>query len=113
MSYQPRRLKSLAESWRAQNVAIRILRAWLGLTWIYAGWDKATDPGFLTKGSSSFIGTQLSGYSTQSPIGGLFNKLIEHATAVGILVMLTEFAIGLATLLWVSPTIAAFGGFTM
>ena len=113
MSYQPRRLKSLSESWRSQAISIRILRGWLGLTWIYAGWDKATDPGFLTKGSASFIGTQLSGYSTQSPIGGLFNKLIEHSTAVGIMVMLTEFAIGLATLLWVSPTLAAFGGFTM
>jgi len=113
MSYQPRRLKSLSESWRTQALAIRVLRGWLGLTWIYAGWDKATDPGFLTKGSSSFIGTQLSGYSTQSPLGGLFNKLIEHSTAVGITVMLAEFAIGLATLLWVSPTLAAFGGFTM
>jgi thiosulfate dehydrogenase (quinone) large subunit len=113
MSYQPRRLKSLSESWRSQAISIRILRGWLGLTWIYAGWDKATDPGFLTKGSASFIGTQLSGYSTQSPIGGLFNKLIEHSTAVGIMVMLTEFAIGFATLLWVSPTLAAFGGFTM
>lgn len=113
MSYQSRRLKSFAESWKSQAIAIRILRGWLGLTWIYAGWDKATDPGFLTKGSASFIGTQLSGYSTQSPIGGLFNKLIEHSTAVGIIVMLSEVAIGLATLLWVSPTLAAFGGFTM
>jgi thiosulfate dehydrogenase [quinone] large subunit len=113
MSYQQRRLKSLSESWKSQAIAIRILRGWLGLTWIYAGWDKATDPGFLTKGSASFIGTQLSGYSTQSPLGGLFNKLIEHSTAVGATVMLAEFAIGLATLLWVSPTLAAFGGFTM
>jgi thiosulfate dehydrogenase [quinone] large subunit len=113
MSYQSRRLKSFADSWKSQAIAIRILRGWLGITWIYAGWDKATDPGFLTKGSASFIGTQLSGYSTQSPIGGLFNKLIEHSTVVGITVMLAEFAIGLATLLWVSPTLAAFGGFTM
>jgi len=113
MSYQSRRIKSLSDSWRSQAIGIRILRSWLGLTWIYAGWDKATDPGFLTKGSASFIGTQLSGYSTQSPIGSLFNKLIEHSTAVGIAVILAEFAIGLATLLWVSPTFAAFGGFTM
>jgi thiosulfate dehydrogenase [quinone] large subunit len=113
MSYQSRRLKSFADSWKSQAIAIRILRGWLGITWIYAGWDKATDPGFLTNGSASFIGTQLSGYSTQSPIGGLFNKLIEHSTVVGITVMLAEFAIGLATLLWVSPTLAAFGGFTM
>ena len=113
MSQPYRRLKSLSESWRSQDISIRILRAFLGFTWIYAGWDKATDPGFLTKGSSSFIGTQLSGYSTQSPIGGLFNKLIEHSTSVGIFVMLSEFAIGLATLLWVAPTAAAFAGFAM
>ena len=113
MSYQPRRLKSLSESWRSQDISIRILRAFLGFTWIYAGWDKATDPGFLTKGSASFIGTQLSGYSTQSPIGGLFNKMIEHSTSVGIIVMVSEFAIGLATLLWVAPTSMAFAGFTM
>ena len=113
MSYQPRRLKSLSESWRSQPIAIRIMRGWLGITWIYAGWDKATNPGFLTRGSSSFIGTQLSGYSTQSPLGSLFNKLIEHSVAVGILVMVSEFAIGLATLLWVAPTSVAFAGFTM
>lgn len=113
MSYQTRRLKSFSDSWRSQTIGIRILRGWLGLTWIYAGWDKATDPGFLTKGSASFIGTQLSGYSTQSPIGGLFNKLIEHSIAVGVVVMFAEIAIGIATLLWISPTFAAFGGFSM
>jgi len=113
MSQSSRRLKSTSESWRSQTIAIRILRAWLGFTWIYAGWDKASDPGFLTKGSASFIGTQLSGYSTQSPIGGLFNKMIEHSTSVGIFVMISEFAIGLATLLWIAPTTAAFAGFAM
>lgn len=113
MSQPSRRLKSISESWRTQTIAIRILRGWLGITWIYAGWDKATDPGFLTKGSASFIGTQLSGYSTQSPIGGLFNKMIEHSTSVGVFVMLSEFAIGLATLLWIAPTTAAFAGFAM
>ena len=113
MSYQPRRLKSLSESWRTQALAIRILRAWLGLTWIYAGWDKATDPGFLTKDATGFIGDQLIGYSTNSPISWLFNSLIEHATAVGMFVIFSEFAIGIATLLWIAPTSAAFGGFLM
>lgn len=113
MSYQPRQIKSITRSWRSQPLAIRILRAWLGITWIYAGWDKAIDPGFLNKGAPSFIGTQLSGYSTQSPIGGLFNKLIEHSVAVGVIVMVAEFAIGLATLLWVAPTLAAIGGLSL
>lgn len=106
-------LRTATHSWRSQVWALRIMRLWLGATWIYAGWDKATDPGFLTRGASSFIGTQLSGYSTQSPIGFAFNKMIEHAVPVGIFVMISEFAIGLATLLWVTPTVAAFGGFSM
>jgi len=106
-------LRTATSSWRNQLPALRVMRLWLGITWIYAGWNKATDAGFLTKGATTFIGTQLSDYSTQSPIGFAFNKLIEHAVPVGIFVMVSEFAIGLATLLWVAPTLAAFGGFSM
>jgi len=113
MAYRRMTQKSIADSWRAQSWAIRVLRAWLSITWIYAGWDKATDPGFLTKGETGFIGDQLIGYSTNSPIGWLFNSLIEHATAVGMLVIFSEFAIGIATLLWIAPTSAAIGGFLM
>ncbi len=89
------------------------MRFWLGATWIYAGWDKATDPGFLSADSVSYIGSQLSGYATQSPVGFAFNKLIEHAAFVGGFVMISEFAIGVATLLWVAPRVAAFCGFAM
>ena len=106
-------LRTATNSWRTQSNALRVMRLWLGITWIYAGWDKASDAGFLTRGSVTFIGTQLSGYSTQSPVGFAFNKLIEHSVAVGIFVMVSEFAIGLATLLWVAPKVAAFGGFLM
>ena len=87
------------------------MRLWLGGTWIYAGWDKASDPGFLTAGSPTFIGSQLAAYAQNSPIDLILNKLIDHATQVGILVMVAEFAIGFATLLWIAPTWAAFGGF--
>jgi thiosulfate dehydrogenase [quinone] large subunit len=90
------------------------MRLWLGITWVYAGWSKASDAGFLTKGSTTFIGTQLSGYSTQSPLPDFaFNTLIEHPIQVGAFVMVSEFSIGIATLLWVAPTLAAFAGFSM
>lgn len=105
--------RTASSSWRNQAPALQVMRLWLGITWIYAGWDKASDPGFLTAGSSTYIGSQLSGYSTHSPVGFAFNKLIEHATVVGAFVMISEFAIGLATLLWVAPRLAAFGGFLM
>ena len=101
----------LKASWKNQLWPLRIMRLWLGTTWIYAGWDKASDPGFLTSGSPTFIGTQLAAYAQNSPIDFLLNKLIDHATQVGILVMVAEFAIGFATLLWIAPTWAAFGGF--
>ena len=106
-------LSTASSSWRNQAPAFRIMRLWLGITWIYAGWDKASDPGFLKVGSSTYIGTQLSGFSTQSPVGFAFNKLIEHAVLVGGFVMISDFAIGLATLLWVAPRLAALGGFLM
>lgn len=102
-----------AASWRSQSLPVRVIRFWLGFTWIFAAWDKATDPGFLTAGSTTFIGTQLTGYSTQSPIGFVFDNLIENSVLVGIFVMISEFAIGLATIFWVVPTLAAFGGFSM
>ena len=112
MAYRRMTQKGIADSWRAQSWAIRVLRAWLSLTWIYAGWDKATDPGFLTKGATGFIGDQLIGFSTNSPAGWLFENLSDHAIAVGIFVIFSEFAIGIATLLWIIPTSAAFGGFS-
>ena len=111
MAYRRMTQKSIADSWRAQSWAIRVLRAWLSFTWIYAGWHKATDPGFLTKGATGFIGDQLIGFSTNSPVGWLFDNLSEQAIAVGIFVIFSEFAIGIATLLWIAPTSAAFGGF--
>lgn len=113
MVYRRTIQKGVLDSWRAQSWAIRLLRAWLSFTWIYAGWDKVTDPGFLTEGATGFIGDQLVGYSTNSPIGWLFNNLSGQATAVGFFVIFSEFAIGIATILWIAPTSAAFGGFLM
>ena len=105
--------KVAAASWRAQSWPVRVIRFWLSFTWLFAAWNKATDPGFLTSGSSTFIGAQLTGYSTQSPIGFVFEKLIDSSVQVGIFVMISEFSIGLATIFWVVPSMAAFGGFSM
>ena len=97
-------------SWATQNRAPRLLRVFLGATFIYAGWDKASDPGFLAQGEPTYIGTQLAAFAANSPIDFLLNRILEQATYVGIFVMLAEFAVGIATLLSVAPATAAFGG---
>jgi thiosulfate dehydrogenase [quinone] large subunit len=105
--------RGAVSSWRSQSKGQRVLRIFLGATWIYAGWVKASDPEFLTQGAPTFIGTQLAAYAQSSPLGSLLNHGVEHAVLVGIFVMISEFAIGFATLLNVAPTTAAFGGFAM
>jgi thiosulfate dehydrogenase [quinone] large subunit len=110
--FQPH-IRSVVSSWRSQTPSIRLIRLWLGVTWIYGGWDKATDPNFLGKVGATSLSKQLAGYSKSSPLGFVFQHLIERATLVGIVVMLTEFAIGVATLLWIAPTFIAFTGFSM
>lgn len=113
MSSLQTHVRATVASWRTQTPAVRVIRFWLGITWIYGGWNKATDPGFLSKTGSTYIGRQLTGYASNSPLGFFFRHLIERATLVGIVVTIAEFAIGLATLLWIAPTSMAFAGFTM
>lgn len=108
MAYRP---KTVVASWKAQSVATRILRAWLGITWIYGGWNKATDPGFLDPAANNYIGNQIRGFIDISPLGSLLNSSLEHATLAGILIMFAEFATGLATILFIVPRFAAFVGF--
>lgn len=106
-------VRSVVSSWRAQSPAVRVIRLWLGITWIYGGWNKATDPGFLSPTGSTYIGKQLTGYAGHSPMGFLFRRMIEHATLVGVGVTIVEFAIGFATLFWIAPTLTALIGFSM
>jgi len=105
--------RGAVSSWRTQPNGQRIMRFFLGATWIYAGWVKASDSGFLTKGSPTYIGSQLAAYAQSSPLAPILNHAVEHAAIVGVFVMISEFAIGFATLLNVAPTSAAFGGFAM
>ena len=100
-------------SWSSQTPAITVIRLWLGITWIYAGWNKATDSGFLNQASPHYIGAQLTGYLTHSPIAFLLRHFIEHATLIGWVVMISEFAIGIAVLAGVALSLAALGGAAM
>lgn len=84
------------------------LRMFLGATFIYAGLQKFSDPGFLSPGSTTYIGTQLQGFAVHSPLGVLLTNLaIPMAVPVGVMVMLGEIGIGLMTVLGVLTRWAA------
>ena len=102
--------KGIVKSWEHQSWSVRLLRLWLGITFTYAGLDKALDGGFLNPEATTYIGKQLAGFAQQSPISPLLNKMVEHATLVGAGTMVGEIAIGLATLCGVFPFLAAIAG---
>jgi thiosulfate dehydrogenase [quinone] large subunit len=76
------------------------LRLFLGVTFVYAGLQKISDPGFLQPGAPTYIGTQLQAFSAHSPIGFVLQWLALPAPQLaGVAVILAELAIGLAVLL--------------
>ena len=106
-------MKQLIASWKNQPLATSILRLWLGATWVYGGWSKATDSGYLNRASTGYIGAQLTSYLGHSPISFLLKHMIEHAQLIGWFVMLSEFAIGIAVLAGVAMQLAVLGGASM
>jgi thiosulfate dehydrogenase (quinone) large subunit len=72
------------------------LRIFLGVTFVYAGAQKLSDPGFLHKGAPTYIGTQLHGFANGTPGGFILRALaIPHPVLAGVGVALTEIAVGL------------------
>jgi thiosulfate dehydrogenase [quinone] large subunit len=105
-----RRERSLAQGWSDLPWSIRILRAFLGVTFLFAGAQKLFDPNFLHAGSATFIGTQLHAFGRGTPAGPLLAILEKAPVLAGIGIALLEIAIGSATLLGVAPLTAAIGG---
>jgi thiosulfate dehydrogenase (quinone) large subunit len=103
----------IVSSWRHQPSSMIILRAFLGVTFVYAGIQKLADPGYLTPGAPTSFGAQVSGFARGSPIGFLLDHLAEHAFAFGIGVAVAEIVIGLATLAGFFSSLAALGGFAI
>jgi thiosulfate dehydrogenase (quinone) large subunit len=98
----------IADSWRHQAWPLRVLRAFLGGTFVYAGAQKFADPNFLHRGTPDFIGAQIAAFERGSPIHWLLAPFGHVAVLTGIAVALSEIAVGLGTLVGVAPI--AFAG---
>ncbi len=78
------------------GAALFPLRLFLGLTFVYAGVQKLTDPGFLHPGAPTYIGTQLHAFAAGTPGGFLLRTFaIPHAQLAGVGVAIAEIVIGL------------------
>ena len=72
------------------------VRLFLGVTFVYGGIQKLSDPGFLHPGAPTYIGTQLRGFAHATPGGFLLRAFaIPHPVLAGVGVALVEIAVGL------------------
>ena len=77
---------------------------------MFAGLQKLANPDFFNKQSSSSIYSQMVGYIRVSPIHQLLGHLLQFATPLGVLIAISELAIGLGMALGLWTRIAALGG---
>jgi thiosulfate dehydrogenase (quinone) large subunit len=74
------------------------MRVFLGLTFIYAGIQKLTDPQFFDPSMPGYIATQIKGMAHGSPLHDfLISVALPHAVLFGWMTALGEIAIGLGT----------------
>ncbi len=91
--------------------AVLPLRLFLGITFIYAGIQKLTDPQYFHPSAARYIGNQIAAFSSGSPIHGLLVNVAEpHAMLFGALFAYGELAIGLGALFGLLLRPAAFCG---
>ncbi len=77
-------------------LALFPLRLFLGVTFVYAGIQKLSDPGFLHQGAPTYIGTQLTGFANHTPGGFILRTFaMPHAELAGVGVAIVEILIGL------------------
>lgn len=78
------------------GTALFPLRLFLGVTFVYAGVQKLSDPGYLHPGAPTYIGTQLHGFAHATPGGFLLRTFaLPQPKLAGIAVALVEIAVGL------------------
>ncbi len=87
------------------------LRLFLGVTFIYAGLQKLTDPQFFQPAARGYIGKQIMAFANGSPLHNfLIQFVVPYAHFFGLLVAYGELAIGFGTIVGFLLRPAAFFG---
>jgi thiosulfate dehydrogenase [quinone] large subunit len=90
--------------------SLLVLRAFLGVTFTFAGLQKLTNRGFFNATTPGSFQQQLRGSILTSPLHHLLNPALHASTAVALVISFGELAVGLGTLLGLFGRIAATGG---
>jgi thiosulfate dehydrogenase [quinone] large subunit len=95
-------------------LALFPLRVFLGITFVYAGIQKLSDPGFLHPGAPTYIGTQLSAFAHGTPGGFLLRAFaLPHPRLAGVGVSFVEIVVGLLVLAGLLTRAAAAAGLVL
>lgn len=86
------------------------LRAFLGITFVYAGLQKLANPDYLDPTAPTSVVRQMTSMRHSSPLGPLLGLSLHAPTLVGLLIAFGELAVGIGTLLGLLTRIAAIGG---
>jgi thiosulfate dehydrogenase [quinone] large subunit len=90
--------------------ALLPLRAFLGITFVFAGLQKLANPAFFDASNPASIQAQLAAAQRASPIHALLGPISHISVLVGLVIAFGELAIGLGTLLGFLARAAAVGG---
>jgi thiosulfate dehydrogenase (quinone) large subunit len=97
-------------AWALSEWSLLPLRAFIGVTFLYAGIIKLSNPAFFEESSHISIQKALALANATSPIRFLVSPLAHVPTLVGLVFAIGEVAVGVGTLLGLWGRVAAVGG---
>ncbi|GLV99913.1 DoxX family protein [Streptomyces lavendulae] len=103
-----RRISALRET--ASRHALLPLRIFLGVTFVYAGLDKLTDPAFLSATGTGSIGEIMRGVRDTAGVPALVDLALKAPVGFAATLAIGEILVGLGTLAGLLTRIAAAGG---
>jgi thiosulfate dehydrogenase (quinone) large subunit len=93
--------------------ALLVLRAFLGVTFVFAALQKLANPDFFRASAPGSIQEQLRFALHGSPVPELVRPALHAPVVFGVAIALAELAVGLGTLLGLYSRVAAIGGMAL
>lgn len=89
---------------------VLVLRAFMGVTFVFAGLQKLANPAFFKSSDPTGIESQMKASESFSPIGGIISPVLHVAVLLGVLIAVGELAVGVGTLIGFKGRLAAGAG---